>query len=82
MLDKAGVITKLKRQVYFVLQDKYVNNKGEKIQEIRYKADFTYIRDGKKIVEDVKSVGTRTKVFIIKKKMFEKRYPDWIFIES
>lgn len=80
---KAGVIRDLERQKRFVLQEGYVNNKGEKIREICYLADFCYYDNekGKYIVEDVKSPATRTDVYLIKKKLFEKRYPEYWFEE-
>lgn len=40
---------------------------------ITYVADFSYIRDEKIIVEDVK--GMETKTFRMKKRMFELHYP-------
>lgn len=79
-LEKAGVIYDFRQQVPFVLQEAYTNNKWEKIRPLKYRADFTYTRDGRKICEDTK--GFRTDVFKIKKKIFEYKYPDWHFIES
>ena len=69
MLEKAGVISDLKLQVPFELQPGFYY-KGEKIQSIRYVADFVYMQDGKQVIEDVKSDGTRkNKVYQLKKKM-------------
>lgn len=73
-LQKIKQISNLQKQVKFVLQEPYVNNKGEKIRAITYIADFVYTQDGKTIAEDTK--GFRTEVFNIKKKLFEKKYPD------
>lgn len=81
-LEKIGQIRNLQRQVPFLLQEGFVNNKGKKIREINYIADFCYTQDGVKIVEDVKSPATKTPVYKIKKKMFEYRYPEYKFIES
>lgn len=78
--EKYGIITNLQRQVSFELQPGYTNNKGAKIRPITYRADFTYEQDGKKIVEDCK--GFRTKEYSIKKKIFEYKYPEYIFVES
>lgn len=36
---------------------------------VEYKADFTYIKDGKLVVEDTKSPATRTKDYVIKRKL-------------
>lgn len=79
-LERIGQIKDLQKQVAFTLQEKYTNNKGEHIRAINYVADFVYERDGKKYVEDTK--GVRTEVFNIKKKMFEYKYPEYIFIIS
>jgi hypothetical protein len=76
----AGLITDLKEQIRFVLQEGYTNNKGKKIRPIEYVADFMYVQDGRQIVEDCK--GMRTDVYKLKKKMFEYKYPQYDFIES
>lgn len=74
LLEKAGKISDLELQPKFELQEKYINNKGEKVRAITYKADFSYIENGKLIVEDVK--GVETKEFKLKKKLFENKYRD------
>ena len=79
--QRAGLIKDLQEQVPFVLQEGYVNNQGKKIREIVYIADFVYEENGNKIVMDTKSPATRTDVYKIKKKLFEKRYQEYIFIE-
>ena len=79
-LQKIKQISNLQKQVKFVLQEPYVNNKGEKIRAITYIADFVYTQDGKKIVEDVK--GVKTKEYLLKKKIFQYKYPQYYFIES
>ena len=45
---------------------------GKTIRAIDYIADFMYEEDGKRVVEDVK--GIRTKDYIIKSKLFIKKY--------
>lgn len=72
LLEKGNYITELKLQPKFELQEKYTNSKGEHIRAITYRADFSYIENGKLIVEDVK--GMETKEFKLKKKMFEYKY--------
>lgn len=74
MLEKARKISDLELQPKFILQEKYINNKGEKIRAITYKADFCYLEGNKIVVEDVK--GVETKEFKIKKKLFENKYRD------
>lgn len=62
LLERAGKIRLLQRQVRFELIPK---QDGER--PVFYIADFTYIEDGKYVVEDVK--GKRTKEYIIKRKL-------------
>lgn len=83
-MEKIGIIRDLEKQHTFVLQEGYVNNKGEKIRPICYIADFVYFSNEEKrwTVEDVKSPATRTEVYRLKKKLFEKKYPEYYFIES
>lgn len=67
LLEKAGVIKDLKRQVPFELQPAFYH-KGKRIQAIKYVADFTYTdEDGNYIIEDSK--GVRTREYIMKQKM-------------
>ena len=88
LLEKAGIITGLRRQVKYVLipaQREFCNeiytkgkNKGRfrpgKLleKECSYIADFVYIQDGKTIVEDTK--GFRTEAYKIKRKLMLKEY--------
>lgn len=74
MLEKARKISDLELQPKFILQEKYINNKGEKVRAITYKADFCYLEGNKIVVEDVK--GVETKEFKIKRKLFENKYRD------
>lgn len=78
LLEAAGEISNLERQVKFVLiptqrEPDFVGvrggiKKGKVIEkECSYLADFVYIRDGEVIVEDTK--GIRTKDYIIKRKL-------------
>lgn len=59
ILEKAGMISDLKRQWPFVLAPS-VKISGEKRARppLRYIADFVYIEDGRLVVEDVKSPAT------------------------
>ena len=82
MLERAGRIKDLERQVRFILQEGFVNNRGEKVRPISYIADFVYtVKCGARVVEDTKSPATRTEVYRIKKKMFEYKYPEYLFVE-
>ena len=77
-LEKAGKIKDLKLQPCFLLQEGFYYQ-GRAIRQITYKADFEYVQDGKRVVEDVK--GFKTDVYKLKKKLFLKKYPDVIFKE-
>lgn len=74
MLERAGEITELKRQVKFVLIPKQTDENGKLAErECSYFADFTYTdKDGKYVVEDAK--GVRTKEYIIKRKLMLERH--------
>ena len=84
MLQRAGKITDLQRQVTFTLQERFINNKGETIRPIFYVADFVYkdVKTGRTIVMDTKSPATRTQVYMVKKKLFEYKYPQYDFVEA
>lgn len=71
LLEDVGTIKNLMLQPKFNLMDSYKYN-GKTIRAIDYIADFMYEEDGKRIVEDVK--GIRTKDYIIKSKLFMKKY--------
>lgn len=78
LLQRAGAITELKRQVEFELipaqrEPDTVGvrggiRKGKVIEyAVKYVADFVYYENGKKVVEDTK--GFKTKDYIIKRKL-------------
>lgn len=77
LLEKAGVISDLELQPEFVLQDRFTDFSGAKQRAIKYRADFKYIEGDAEIVEDFK--GKQTAEFKLKKKMFLKRYPEFVF---
>lgn len=82
MLEKAGQIKDLRRQVRYELQEGFIGMYGKPVRPIYYIADADYWENGKHIVEDTKSPATRKiKSYRLKKKMFEKRYPDIEFRE-
>ena len=62
LLERAGKISDLKRQVSFELIPK---QEGERA--CTYVADFVYYEDGKMVVEDCK--GFKTDVYRLKKKL-------------
>lgn len=67
LLEKAGEIRDLKRQVKFELIPSQMYNGKVVERPVRYIADFTYIENDFIVVEDVK--GMRTKEYILKRKM-------------
>ena len=82
LLEKAGAIQNLRRQVKFVLipaqrePDTFGPRGGRKVgrtieQELAYVADFVYERDGQTVVEDVKGYrdGGAYRIFSIKRKL-------------
>lgn len=68
LLQRAGKIRNLRRQVKFTLQEGFLYE-GRKIRAIEYVADFVYEADGL-IIEDVK--GYRTPEYRIKAKMLKR----------
>lgn len=77
-MERAGLIYDLQRQVPFVLIPKQVDEVTGKVleREAKYIADFTY-RDKqthKLIVEDTKSKATKTKDYILKRKLLLYRH--------
>lgn len=76
LMEKAGKISNLERQVEFPLLPTQretlfkdgVKKPGKVIERgVVYTADFVYMVNGKKVVEDVKGVKTRD--YIIKRKL-------------
>lgn len=79
----AGEIRNLKLQRDFTLQEAYTTTDGQRIRAIRYRADFCYEElypDAQQpvgwqvVVEDVKSRATRTREYIIKRKLMLEKY--------
>ena len=69
LLERAGKIEQLQRQVVFELIPSQRDPKTRKVIEraCKYVADFTYWKNGEFIVEDTK--GFRTADYIIKRKL-------------
>ena len=80
LLEKAGKIKDLRLQHPFVLQPLFKKN-GKTIRAITYIADFVYydLEKMKIVVEDVK--GFKTKEYMLKKKIFEYKFPDLTIVE-
>ena len=71
ILQRIGEIRDLKTQVPFELIPAQKDRDGKTIERaVKYIADFTYAdKNGRFVVEDVKSPATRTKDYIIKRKL-------------
>lgn len=74
LLERAGKIKDLRRQVKFTLIPAQYENKKLLERECSYVADFVYIdaESGNLVVEDTK--GFKTKDYIIKRKLMLKVY--------
>lgn len=83
IMQAQNMISDLKLQPKFKFE---INGKPLKCDEkgakqITYTADFEYIKDGKLIIEDVKSsITAKDKTFRIKKALFETIYERKLFI--
>lgn len=64
LMECMGEISHLKRQIPFTLF-----RKSKYGREIKYIADFTYLQNGKYVVEDVKSLATKTPLYRLKKRI-------------
>ena len=74
LLERAGDISDLRRQVVFELVPRQKDPDGGYMHAVRYIADFVYydrVR-GKTVVEDVK--GKKTDAYVIKKKLMLERH--------
>lgn len=72
LLERAGAIQNLQRQVkYELIPSQRIDGKVVE-RPCSYKADFVYEKNGEKVVEDVK--GMRTKEYIIKRKLMLKEH--------
>ena len=72
----AGEIEKLKLQPEFTITESYRLPDGRRVKAQRYRADFSYVvrATGEYVVEDVKTEGTKTQVFINKAKLIYEKY--------
>ena len=70
-----GLISDLRLQVSFVLTERKQRDDGTWERASTYVADFTYVRRGKLVVEDVKSEVTRkNRTYIQKRKQMLEKY--------
>lgn len=71
LMEKAGEIERLDRQIPFLLIPAQVRIDGQKEREVHYFADFVYYDNKlqRLVVEDVKSRATKTKDYVLKRKL-------------
>ena len=77
MMEDAGEITKLERQVKFDLLPNQKDPDGKVVErKVQYIADFVYMKNGIICVEDVKGYreGGAYRVFVIKRKLMLYRF--------
>lgn len=79
-MERRGEISDIRLQVNFTLIEGHTKPTGERVRPEVYKADFTYRKRDNSgsytiyIVEDVKSAGTRTEKYKIKKKQLWEKF--------
>ncbi len=79
-LERAGRISGLERQVRFEVCPRVPGLKGSRVRY--YVADFVYVEDGVKVIEDVKSrITKKNPVYTLKKQLVQVRFPDYEFRE-
>lgn len=87
LMLRAGKIRNLKLQPEYTLQEAFTTPEGERINAVRYRADFSYEKWGNEpapeispgtyretwtpVIEDVK--GVRTKVYLMKRKLMQEK---------
>lgn len=76
LLERAGEISNLRRQVPYELIPNQYNGKKLLERKVEYIADFVYHdnKTGEDVVEDTKSKATKTPVYIVKRKLLLFRY--------
>lgn len=83
LLLKAGEISDLviQPQYYFVINGQQV--KHDNGRRVGYRPDFSYMKDGKQIVEDVKPASrfAISNDYPLRKAIFKALYPNVIFVE-
>lgn len=75
LLKRSGVISDLQIQVPFELMPRQKKSNGYE-RPVKYIADFVYVKDGQKVVEDAKGYkkGAIYELFVIKRKLMLERY--------
>jgi hypothetical protein len=74
LMQAAGQITDLRRQEAFELWAWSLDDVECGTPVGHYLSDFSYMRDGRKVVEDSKTKATRTAVYLLKRKIVAANY--------
>lgn len=74
ILLRTGQIQNLKLQPEFTITEAFTSTNGNHCRAMRYRADFSYTRNGELVVEDVKSKATKTQTYRNKKKAILDKY--------
>lgn len=69
LLQRAGLISDLRREVPFELVPTQRRPDGKAERAATYVGDYVYVEGGKTVVEDVKSKPTMTKEYVLKRKL-------------
>lgn len=78
----AGEISELEIHPRYPLLESFRDHEGNLIRAVHCTWDFRYVEDGQEVAEDVKSPATqKNPAYILRKKLFMKRYPDIVFKE-
>ena len=76
LLENAGMISELELQPKFVLQESFRDAQGRQHRAITFTADYSYLQDRQRVVEDVKGgKATQTQQFAIRWKWVIKLNP-------
>lgn len=76
-LERSSIISNLRRQIRFELVPKQKDERP-----VYYVADYVFEQDGKTVIADCKSAMTKKlPAYIIKRKIFKFRYPEYEFRE-
>jgi len=78
LLERAGEIRDLQRQVPFTLQPAFSIG-GSVVASITYRADFVYLSGATMVIEDAK--GYHTKDFLLKWRMLKYQFRDRTDVE-
>jgi len=85
LLERCGKISELRLQTPLEISPAFVGPDGKKHRATTYRADFTYVENGREIVEDVKGYDKKkqkylcTEAFRLKWKLLQAKYPEKTF---